>query len=140
MSIRLFHARAYRWLAALSLAVYGTIGVFGHSLHELMPCSNGSCGEWLAAQEHCCCCDHAAPVAPVSAETDAADGPQLSGAGHDADQCSLCVLLAKIKVGRLALFSADVRVEQSYHESATTSGLLPADLILSGAPRGPPIA
>jgi len=139
MSLRLFHARAYRWLAALSLAAYGAFGVFGHSLHELMPCSDGSCSDWFAAEEHCCC-DHAAPVACVSAETDAADGPQLSGAGHDADQCSLCVLLAKIKVGRLALFTADVRVEQSYRESATGNRLLPADLILSASPRGPPTA
>jgi len=137
MSSRLFHARVYRWLAALSLAAYGSVGVFGHALHDLMPCSDSSCVA-LAAEEKCCCCDHE-PAVTLADDVDA-DGPQFSGAGHDPDDCSLCVLLAKIKVGRHAPFSADVFVEHSYHAQAASDSLLPADLILSGAPRGPPLS
>ena len=139
MTSRTQTARIYRWLAALSLAAYGTLGVFGHSLHGLLPCGDESCGVAHSAVENHCCCghEHAAAKSTLSPAT---DGTEFRGAGHDADDCSLCILLAKIKVGRLALLQADVQVGSAYHEQVAVSELLPADLILSGAPRGPPLA
>jgi len=137
--IRSTHARAFHWLAALSLAAYGVVGVFGHSLHGILPCADESCGSGIVAAVEglCSCCCHDHEPAPV-ASGPAIDGAEFRAAAHDADDCSLCTLLAKIKVGQLALFDAEIRVEPSYHESVAASALLPADLILSGSPRGPP--
>jgi hypothetical protein len=122
----------------LALAAYGIFGVFGHSLHGLLPCSDAACGSsQTAASEHCCCCDHDEPLITVTSGP-ATGGAEYRSAGHDADDCSLCTLLAKIKVGRLALFVVDFSIGHSHHESIAPSGLLPADLVLCAAPRGPP--
>jgi hypothetical protein len=141
MPPRFASPRAFHWLAALSLAAYGVVGVFGHSLHGLLPCADESCGSGIVAAVEglCSCCHHDhAPAATASGP--ATDGAEFRAAGHDADDCSLCTLLAKIKVGQLALFDAEIRVESSNHESIFVGTLLPADLILSGSPRGPPQA
>jgi hypothetical protein len=125
----------------LSLAAYGVVGVFGHSLHGLLPCSDESCGSGMvAAVEGLCSCCHHDHATAATASGPATDGVEFRAAGHDADDCSLCTLLAKIKVGQLALFDAEVGVEHSFQELVAASTLLPADLILSGSPRGPPQA
>ena len=135
-----FHSRLFALLPALALAAYGVVGVFGHALHGLLPCADGDCGEALAvadASEHheCCCHYHAAPQA--ASEN---DGPQVRSAGHDADNCSLCLLLAKIKVSRQVVYLADFSVASSYHEPIAVSELLAAEFDLSRGPRGPPVA
>lgn len=137
MLARNFHARVHRWVAALSLAAYGVFGVFGHSLHGLMPCEDDSCGSHAGAEHHCCCGQHEA-AAPQAVATPALDGAEFRAAGHDSDNCSLCTLLAKIKVGQSALFHAEFSVECSHHEQSAVSQRLPADLSLSGSPRAPP--
>jgi hypothetical protein len=60
--------------------------------------------------------------------------------GHDSATCSLCTLLAKIKVGRLALYRADLTIAHSYHELSDCGAMLPVGLDVTGAPRGPPLA
>jgi hypothetical protein len=47
-------------------------------------------------------------LASASSATD--DGPRCRDAGHDASTCSLCAVLAKIKVGRAALYCTDLIV------------------------------
>ena len=137
--LRSTHARAFHWLAALSLAAYGVVGVFGHSLHGLLPCADESCGGGIVAAVEglCSCCHHDQAPTPA-ASGPATDGAEFRAAGHDADDCSLCTLLAKMKVGQLALFDAEIRVGPSYHEMVAVVMLMPADLVLSGSPRGPP--
>jgi hypothetical protein len=122
----------------LALATYGVLGVFGHSLHGLMPCSDAACG-WshAASSDHCCCCEHDDPLIAI-ASGPAIEGAELRSSGHDAGDCPLCTLLAKIKVGRLALFTADLSVGHCHHEVIAPSEVLAADLILSAVPRGPP--
>jgi hypothetical protein len=78
-------------------------------------------------------------VANEQSGTDEESGPQISAAGHDAANCPLCTLLAKIKVGRPALFHAHVEVAHHGHIVTLGESLLPQDLALSGAPRGPPL-
>jgi hypothetical protein len=136
MLTRNYRVRVYRWVATLSLTAYGVFGVFGHSLHGLLPCDDGSCGSSDVAEHHCCCGHHEA--APQVVATPALDGAAFRSAGHDADDCSLCTLLAKIKVGQAAMFHADFCVEYSHHEQIAVSQRLPADLNLSGTPRAPP--
>jgi hypothetical protein len=59
---------------------------------------------------------------------------------HDPAACSLCTLLAKIKVGRLALYCADLTTAHSSRELFACSAMLPTTLDLTAAPRGPPLA
>jgi hypothetical protein len=142
MLARSVHVRVSRWLATLSLAVYASVGVFGHALHGLLPCADGSCSDrqFAAAEDHCCCCHHDAPASPAAANSGSdEDGLRLTRSGHDPDDCSLCTLLAKIKVGRLALYRAELVLAHSYHELPASGVTLPAGLDLAGAPRGPPL-
>lgn len=134
------HARLGRLLATLSLVAYATFGVFGHSLHGLLPCADELCQSVVALAAADCCggCCHAAP-ATVDRSHRAA-GPAMADArrGHDAHDCSLCTLLAKIKVGQAAVFRAEVRVAHAYTAAVPVPALDAAELNLSGAPRGPP--
>jgi hypothetical protein len=138
MPSRRAYYRATALLPALAIVAYVVVGVFGHSLHGLLPCSDAACGTAPAAEQHCCCCHHESALRTVA--TPALEGAEFRSAGHDASKCSLCTLLAKIKVGRLAFYHADFSVEHSHHELVVADELLAADLILSGAPRGPPLA
>ena len=145
MSTSALISRANRSLALAALVAFSALGLFGQSLHALLPCSEGACGTHaVAADESGCCCGHShAPLASTaSADENAGEssGPQVTAAGHDAENCPLCTLLAKIKVGRPSLFHA--HVETALHVPVATFGesLLPQDLALSGAPRGPPLA
>ena len=64
----------------------------------------------------------------------------MTNPGHESSACSLCTLLAKIKVGRLALYRADLTTAHAYHELGASGEMRPAPLDLTGAPRGPPLA
>jgi hypothetical protein len=140
MHLRTYHSRLFALLPALALAAYGVVGVFGHALHGLLPCGDGDCGSAPVTadggEHHECCCHHQAASNAVTES----DGPQYRTAGHDADDCSLCLLLAKIKVSRQVVSLADFSVASSYHEPIVVSELLAAEFDLSGAPRGPPLA
>lgn len=140
MHMRTHHSRLFALLPALALAAYGVVGVFGHALHGLLPCGDGDCGSAFAiadaGDEHQCCCHHQAARNAVTES----DGPQYRAAGHDASDCSLCLLLAKIKVSKQVVYLADFSVATSYHEPLAASALVPAGFDLSGAPRGPPVA
>ena len=137
MSTSALISRANRSLALAALVAFSALGLFGQSLHALLPCSD-------AADESGCCCGHSHGPLASTASADENDGessgPQVTAAGHDAENCPLCTLLAKIKVGRPALFHA--HVETAHHVPVAMLGesLLPQDLALSGAPRGPPLA
>src|SRR5690606_29771958 len=100
---------------------------------------DAACGSHAAAADSCCCGHHHGDSARTEASP-AESGPRLVAAGHDAENCPLCTLLAKIKVGRPALFHAQVEVAHHTPVVALGESLLPQDLALSGAPRGPPLA
>ncbi len=130
-------------LIATSLAAYAVVGIFGHGLHSYLPCQDETCGERVEmAEDHGCCCHHRHQNSEVPA-TSASNAEGVSShagkRGHDPNTCSLCTLLAKIKVGRAVFFFADICVEFSYYESAPSSTNLAAELSLAGAPRGPPL-
>jgi hypothetical protein len=135
------HTQLGRLLAALSLAAYATLGVFGHSLHGLLPCADELCQRVVALAEGDCCsgCCHAASVAADRSRF--SDGPAIAEArrGHDVHECSLCTLLAKIKVGQATVFRAEARVTRAFAAAFQAPALDVAELNLSGAPRGPPI-
>ena len=136
-------SRVNRSIALSALLAFTTLGLFGQSLHSLLPCSDGACGVHAkAADESACSCGHS--HAGVTTKAVAADGGetpvQFSAAEHDAANCPLCTLLAKIKVDRPALFRAHVEVARLVSVSTLCELLLPQDLALSGAPRGPPLA
>jgi hypothetical protein len=120
----------------LALAAYGVLGVFGHSLHGLLPCGDAACSiDEVVAQRSCCDGhDGAAPQVLGPANS----GPEVRTAGHDASSCSLCTLLAKVKVGRLTLYLADSCVPQVYETPAEVSAAPELELVLTGVPRGPP--
>jgi hypothetical protein len=133
-----YHSRLFALLPALALAAYGVVGVFGHSLHGLLPCADGDCGAAIAiadAGEHhaCCCHHHAAPQAASES-----DEPQYRSAGHDADNCSLCLLLVQIKSGHSALFAADVSVAHSIPLPTAHERCNAADTLFAQTARGPP--
>ena len=141
-------SRVNRSIALSALLAFTTLGLFGQSLHSLLPCSDGACSDGAcgvhakAADESACSCGHS--HAGVTTKAVAADGGetpvQFSAAEHDAANCPLCTLLAKIKVDRPALFRAHVEVARHVSVSTLCELLLPQDLALSGAPRGPPLA
>lgn len=136
-------SRVNRSIALSALLAFTTLGLFGQSLHSLLPCSDGACGVHAnAAEESACSCghSHAAVVKNVAAAEGDETGAQVSAAGHDAENCTLCTLLAKIKVDRPALFQAQTDVAQCQQFVTLGESLLPQDLALSGAPRGPPLA
>ena len=135
-------------MALAALVAFSALGLFGQSLHALLPCSDGACSDGAcgvhadAAEESACSCGHS--HAAVAESTAAADGDEtgarFGAAGHDAENCTLCTLLAKIKVDRPALFHAQVDVAHCQQFVTLGESLLPQDLALSGAPRGPPLA
>lgn len=133
-----------RTLAILSLVAYGTFGVFGHSLHGLLPCAHEACQGIAAALADDGCCDHccrqgheAAALEATHLHTDEL-GVSDRSAGHDPRDCALCTLLAKIKVGQAPTFVAELRIERIYSPHLAFSSLYAAELSLSRAPRGPP--
>ena len=69
--------------------------------------------------ESACCCGHSHAVAEsrVAAAGGEETGAQVSKAGHDAENCPLCTLLAKIKEDPALLQKSDVR--DSYLGGAT---------------------
>ncbi|MBA3481870.1 MAG: hypothetical protein H0T51_08655 [Pirellulales bacterium] len=137
--IRSIHARAFHWLAALSLAAYGVVGVFGNSLHGILPCSDESCGSGIATAVEglCSCCHHDQAPTPA-ASGPATNGAEFRAAGHDADDCSLCTLLAKIKVGHAALDMSAAWTDDSREHVMCDELRAPADVLLAFAARGPP--
>jgi hypothetical protein len=134
-------SRVNRSIALSALLAFTTLGLFGQSLHSLLPCTDGACGVHAsAAEESACSCGHSHPaVAKQAAAAGEETGAQVSAAGHDAANCALCTLLAKIKVDRPALFHAPVDVAHCQQFVTLGESLLPQDLALSGAPRGPPL-
>ena len=93
------------------------------------------------SSESCCCGLHHGPTVEETAASDGAEsGPRLKSAGHDEANCSLCTLLAKIKVGQAAFTHAEFDVPHAYCETALSDSLISRGFVLSGAPRGPPAA
>ena len=136
MPLRRAHLTTAALLPLLALAAYGVLGVFGHSLHGLLPCGDAACSvEEVAAD--CSCCDDRDAAAPQVLGP-ANNGPEVRTAGHDASSCSLCTLLAKVKVGRLTLYLADARVRQIYEAPAEVAAAPELKLVLTRVPRGPP--
>jgi hypothetical protein len=133
------HPPLSRGLVQLALAAYAIFGIFGHGLHAILPCGDGCCEEPLAVHSSCSCgCDHAA------AAEDDLDARETAyrdaGCRHDAANCSLCVLLAKINVGYTTLESADDIVAVVCGTAAPEAFSLPADLVMLASARGPPSA
>ena len=135
-------SRVNRSLALGALLAFSTLGLFGHSLHSLLPCSDGACGVHAESAESACCCGHSHTVAEsrVAVSDGEETGAQVGKAGHDAENCPLCTLLAKIKVDRPATFHAHVDVAHCQQHVTLSEFLHWQDLALSGAPRGPPLA
>lgn len=129
-------------MALVALVAFSALGLFGQSLHGLLPCSDGSCGTPVAESSDGCCCGHHHGPAAEDTVANAANesGPSAKSAGHDEANCSLCTLLAKIKVSRAAFYHAELDVPHEYREPALSDLLISRDLLLSGAPRGPPAA
>jgi hypothetical protein len=136
MRLRRTHLSTAALLPLLALAAYGVLGVFGHSLHGLLPCGDAACSIAEATAD-CGCCDHRQPEAPRVLGP-ARNGAEFRTAGHDASSCSLCTLLAKVKVGRLAVYLADACVRQVYEAPDEVAAEPALELILTGVPRGPP--
>ena len=133
------HSRVYRAVALASLAIYGGIAALGHGLHGILPCSDEACGTQHSQPEQGCCCHHhACDVGQPSEQADS--GLAFRPAGHDPEHCSICALLAKIKVGKAASLDLAIRFENTRYEQPLAAGLLAADLILSKTSRGPPRA
>jgi hypothetical protein len=113
------------------------VGVFGHSLHGILPCGDELCGSGIVAAVEglCSCCHHEpAPTSPGPATDDA----EFRAAGHDADDCSLCTLLAKIKVGHAALDMSAAWTDVSREHMACEALSAPAEVHFAFAARGPP--
>jgi hypothetical protein len=122
-------------LPALALAAYSVVGVFGHALHWLLPCEDGHCGVFAAAADaHACCCHHH-DAAQGASES---EGPKFRAAGHDADDCSLCLLLVQIKSGHATILTADFSAERSAALLASPEPCAAVDKLLALTARGPP--
>lgn len=135
MSSSALFYRVNRTLALLALASVSALGMFGHSLHSLLPCGDGACGiQAAAAVETCCCCHHCA------AEEAAADGPRVTKPGHDAENCPLCTLLAQMKVSRPSQMIATIETVAVVQPITLVETLQVQQFDLSAAPRGPPLA
>jgi hypothetical protein len=72
------------------------------------------------------------------ARDSASDAPRISAPGHDADHCTLCALLAQMRVGQAPLAADGVLVSAAYLPAEHRPVFFPADVVLSFAARGPP--
>jgi hypothetical protein len=139
MRSRSFRRCLSRWRVGLSLAMYAAAGLFGHALHDLLPCEDQACARWEDADGACGCGhDHDGAVAPAGSRQ-CERGAAVTQPGHDSEHCSLCSLLAKIGVGRVELFKADLHSAAVAHEPLVSVIALPRDPGLTRAPRGPPL-
>jgi hypothetical protein len=143
MFVGSLQTRLNRLLIATSFAAYAVVGIFGHGLHAYLPCQDERCGERVATAEGPGCCCHHGHQDSESPKTSTSDTEYVAShagkQGHDPNTCSLCTLLAKMKVGRAVFFFAGICVELSYYESTPSSTNVTAELALTGAPRGPPL-
>jgi hypothetical protein len=138
MIARSLHRRVSRWLVGLSLAMYAGAGLFGHALHELLPCTDEACVRIESGDGHCCHHDHAEQALAASHED--GQGSKASRPGHDPDRCSLCALLAKIAVGRVQIFTVELSFRPIARETLQSKVSITHGFDLTRAPRGPPLA
>lgn len=146
--------RTIRLVAQSLLAVYTGLALGGYSLHQFIGCRDVSCHNDAPncrvdrSSSTCACRCHSAPAATIGpAGGTARDGAtpthhsvqRRTGAGHDWANCSLCGLLAQLRVGYAASNPTPVSPE-----SVLIPG--PIGVPICGAPpmrlwdvRGPPV-
>jgi hypothetical protein len=129
--------RIFRAVAMASLAIYGGIAALGHGLHAVMPCGDQACiAQRSETDEGCCCHHHTCHAEQSHSHSDSRLA--FRAPGHDPDECSVCALLAQMKVGRASVFDLAIHFESARFERPLATGLLASDLILSKTSRGPP--
>jgi hypothetical protein len=128
---------AARVLIALASAAYAIVGIGGYGLHSLLPCADGSCRESHAAAGCSCGHEHCRAATLLARQADN-DRPSISPAGHDAENCALCALLAQVRAGQATISADHFFTASVYAASDHPTDLLPADIALAFAARGPP--
>ena len=139
MRLRLPHLHVSRWLVGLSLAMYATVGLFGHALHDVLPCADDVCAQQASANADHGCCHHDHNLESHVVSQDNSHGPAATRPGHDPQHCSLCTLLAKIATGRVVLFTAELNVAPVDRQSPIDCLSTHRDFDFARAPRGPPL-
>jgi hypothetical protein len=139
MFCRPFQQGICRWLVGLSLAMYAAAGTFGHALHSILPCGDESCACLEHSGGHDGCCHHHDEPSASVASTHSEPGPAAARPGHDPQRCALCTLLAKISVGRLERCTVELALALVERNSPASAIVRPAERLLAGAPRGPPL-
>lgn len=128
---------AARLLIALASAAYAVVGVGGYGLHSLLPCADGSCRQSHAAAGCSCGHEHCRAAALLASKADG-DRQDVSPAGHDAENCTLCALLAQVRVGQATIAADHFFTESVYVAADRPTLLVPANVALAFAARGPP--
>jgi hypothetical protein len=139
MRFRLPQLRISRWLVGLTLAMYATAGLFGHALHDVLPCVDETCAQHASAVGRHCWCHHNHEFGSQAGSQDDSHGSTATRPGHDPQHCSLCTLLAKIATGRVVLFTAELNVAPVDRQSPIDCLSTHRDFDFARAPRGPPL-
>ena len=127
-----------RRLLGLTLALaYGLIAMAGQGLHALLPCDDAQCGQSVAACS-CLFCEYDAAKAAENTDQTTPGFGTPQGDAHQANDCAICCVLAKIKVGHFGLTAETSLSTVASTLSASPSQPAPTGLLLDYAPRGPP--
>ncbi len=121
-------------VALLLAALYGTVGVFGYSLHALVPCGDALCG--VDDDSHGCdCAFHAQSASTNSDEPTLADSRYV----HNSADCVVCSLLAQLKAGHVDLPPPMFGVQTTGELTLTAHLDVLHTFFLATLSRGPPV-
>ena len=132
-----FNSVLSRWLVAFSAVSYATFGVLGQGLHSVLPGGDACCE---TPTHDCCDCGHVHPHSASHRPVESCTEWRAARPRHDAANCSICALLAKINVGYATADSTEIFLESIRVPSAEVALRLPSDLVLHASARGPPVA
>ncbi|MBL9161597.1 MAG: hypothetical protein JNL18_02525 [Planctomycetaceae bacterium] len=137
-------------MISLGLAtLYGVVGVMGYSLHSFVGCQASVCHDGASAgvaagsadAGHDCCCHHhnhsSGKDASQSKQNDAAF--RAAKSGHHPDNCSLCALLAQLKVSHAAVEQVNTAQQFKVELAIAVDSVFSMPPIRLGDARGPPM-
>jgi len=136
-------------ITTLATIAYAVVVVGGYGLHGLVGLgvhdhcddttqSSGAVGSQvldlsaLASDSACCCSEHRSVAESI--------GPAIQDCSncHDPHACSICAVLAQVKVGYQALSTNELLVKVVAQQPLSDCSRIADELILTADARGPP--
>ena len=151
---------ACKHVRLISLALttlYSVVAVLGYSLHSFVGCDDSACRDAAcldpvatqfdvihegptdsSASEHACCCRHHGSSGHASHSKHDRD-LVLAKSSHDPSTCSVCSLLAQLKIGYTSVEFSAASEQQAVELFLAYDSALYDSPIRLGDARGPPL-